>query len=136
MLKSTITGSFLVKDYDQALEFYTKKLGFVVVEDVPMGEDRWLTISLPGNHDCVLALHEAKSAEDMALVGKQFGSFPSLGIVTDDCIGDYQRMKALGVKFHGEPNVQPYGTGVMFEDLYGNMIYMNQEPDGQAGSQR
>jgi hypothetical protein len=106
-----------------------------VVEDAPIGDDRWLTISVPGNHDCVLALHEAKSKDDLALVGHQFGSFPLLGIVTDDCMGDYRRMKALSVKFLGEPNVQPYGTGVMLEDLYGNKIYLNQEPEGQNGSQ-
>ncbi len=46
------------------------------------------------------------------------------------CIGEYQRMKGLGVKFHGEPDVRPYGTGVMLEDLYGNRIFMNQEPRG------
>lgn len=130
MLKSKITGGLLVKNYDEALDFYTKKLGFVVVEDVPMGQDRWVTISLPGNHDCVLALHEAQSEDDLALVGNQFGSFPFLGIDTDDCMGDYQRMKAHGVKFKGEPDVRPYGTGVMLEDLYGNKIFMNQEPEG------
>ncbi len=130
MLKSKLTGGFLVKNFDEALEFYTKKLGFVVVEDVPFGEDRWVTITMPGNHDCLLALHEANNKEDLALVGKQYGSFPFLGIDTDDCMGDYQRMKALGVKFQGEPNIQPYGTGVMLEDLYGNKIYMNQEPTG------
>ncbi|MFL5588043.1 MAG: VOC family protein, partial [Ktedonobacteraceae bacterium] len=50
-----MTCGLLVKDYDEALDFYTKKLGFVVVEDVPLGEDRWVTISLPGNQDGVLA---------------------------------------------------------------------------------
>jgi len=118
----------LVKDYDEALDFYTKKLGFVVVEDVPIGEDRWVTITLPGNQDVVLALHEAHSQDDLALIGKQFGSFPLLGIDTDDCMGEYQRMKALGITFHGEPAVSPYGTGVMFEDLYGNKLFLNQEP--------
>jgi catechol 2,3-dioxygenase-like lactoylglutathione lyase family enzyme len=118
----------MVRRYDEAIDFYTKKLGFVIAEDVPMGDDRWVTITAPGNHDCLLALHEAKSESDQALVGRQFGTFPFLGLDTEDCIGDYQHMKALGVKFHGEPSVQPYGSGVMLEDLYGNKIYMNQEP--------
>jgi hypothetical protein len=48
--------------------------------------------------------------------------------VTDDCLGEYRRMKDAGVKFHGEPQAQPYGTGVLLEDLYGNKIYLNQEP--------
>jgi hypothetical protein len=83
---------------------------------------------LAGHGDCVLALHQAQSESDVALIGKQSGSFPFLGINTDDCIGDYRRMQTLGVTFHGEPKVQPYGTGVMFEDLYGNTIFLNQEP--------
>jgi hypothetical protein len=70
--------------------------------------------SLPGNQDGVLAL-----------IGKQSGSFPLLGIDTDDCMGEYQRMKALGITFHGEPAVSPYGMGVMFEDLYGNKLFLS-----------
>ena len=134
MLKKNMIAGILVKDFDEALDFYTKKLGFVVVEDFPMGTDRWLTISAPGNQDCVLALHEARNEVDQALVGKQMGSFPFLGIDSDDCVGDYERMKALGVKFNGEPEVRPYGTGVMLEDLYGNKIYLNQEPAQAAAS--
>jgi catechol 2,3-dioxygenase-like lactoylglutathione lyase family enzyme len=127
-------GSLLVKRFDEALAYYTGMLGFVVVEDVPMGPDlgeegdRWVTITRPGNRGFVLALHEAHSADDLALVGHQGGSFPLLGITTDDCLGEYARMKARGVTFRGEPAVQPYGTGVLLEDLYGNTLYLNQEP--------
>jgi hypothetical protein len=53
---------------------------------------------------------------------------------TNDCLGDYKRMKSLGVNFLGEPDVRPYGTGVLLEDLYGNKIYMNQEPVAQEVS--
>ena len=127
-MKKNLTFGLMVKSYDEAIDFYTKKLGFVVAEDIPMGDDRWVTITLPGNRDSIITLHEAKSDIDQALVGKQFGTFPYLGLETEDCIGEYQRMRTLGVKFRGEPNVQPYGTGVMLEDLYGNKIYMNQEP--------
>jgi hypothetical protein len=79
-------------------------------------------------------LHEARSEAEQALVGKQMGSFPFLGIATDDCLGDYKRLKARGVKFDGEPNVRPYGTGVMLEDLYGNKIFLNQEPAEAAAT--
>jgi catechol 2,3-dioxygenase-like lactoylglutathione lyase family enzyme len=118
----------LVKDYDQAIEFYTRKLGFIVAEDAPFGTQRWVTLRLPDEEQPTIALELAQSDEDRALVGKQAGSYPMFGIVTDDCLGEYRRMWETGVKFHGEPQVQPYGTGVMLEDLYGNKIYMNQEP--------
>ncbi len=134
MLKKNIIAGILVKNFDEALDFYTKKLGFVVAEDFSMGTDRWLTITAPGNQDCVLALHEARNEAEQALVGKQMGSYPFLGIATDDCISDYERMKALGVKFDGEPTTKPYGTGVLFEDLYGNKIYLNEEPAEAAAS--
>src|SRR5437764_14081032 len=88
MKKRTMTCCLLVKDYDQALDFYTKKLGFVVLEDLPFGEDRWVTITLPDNQDAVLAMHEARSEDDLVLVGRQSGSFPLLGIDTNDCIGE------------------------------------------------
>jgi catechol 2,3-dioxygenase-like lactoylglutathione lyase family enzyme len=128
-MKKNLIVSLLVKNFDEAIDFYTKKLGFRVAEDVPFGDDeRWVTITAPDNQDRVLALHEARRKDDQALLGKQGGSFPLLGIGTDDCIADYRRMKGLGVKFHGEPEVRFYGTGVMLEDLYGNKIFMNQEP--------
>jgi catechol 2,3-dioxygenase-like lactoylglutathione lyase family enzyme len=128
MAKNRLTFGLIVKDYEEAIDFYTQKLGFVVVEDVLLGHDRWVTIALPGQRECAIALHQAQSDSDMALIGKQFGSSPFLRLETDDCIGDYRRMQALGVTFHGEPEVQPYGTGVMFEDLYGNKLFLNQEP--------
>ena len=123
--------ALLVRDYDEAIQFYTQKLAFEVNEDAPFGEDRWVTLSLPGNRDVAVALHLAKSKEDQALIGRQAGSFPLFGFGTADCVKDYNRMKALGVKFHGEPQSAPWGTGVLFEDLYGNKIYINQEPSAQ-----
>jgi catechol 2,3-dioxygenase-like lactoylglutathione lyase family enzyme len=120
--------NLLVKNQDSAIEFYTRKLGFVVVEDVPFGPSRWVTLRLPDNEELTVAVNLAESDGDLALVGKQTGSQPLFGIVTDDCLTEYRRMKEAGVKFHGEPQVQPYGTGVMLEDLYGNKIYLNQEP--------
>jgi hypothetical protein len=117
----------LVKDQDSAIEFY-KKLGFVVIEDVPFGSTRWVTLRLPEDPVLSVALNRAESDSDKALVGKQAGSQPLFAIATDNCMDAYRRMKTAGVKFHGEPQVQPYGTGVMLEDLYGNKIYLNQEP--------
>jgi catechol 2,3-dioxygenase-like lactoylglutathione lyase family enzyme len=120
--------SVYVEDQDSAIEFYTQKLGLVLVEDVPFGRMRWVTLRFPDDEVVSLALNLAESEQDRALVGKQGGSQPFFAIVTDDCMREYRRMKSAGVTFHGEPKVEPYGTGVTLEDLYGNKIYMNQEP--------
>jgi len=118
--------SLLVRDYDAAINFYTEKLGFKVLDDAAFGDRRWVTLELPGDK-CTLALELAKDSSDSALVGKQAGSFPLLALDTVDCMDDYKTMKARGVKFHGEPEKGPWGTGVLFEDLYGNRLFLNQE---------
>ena len=120
--------TLFVHDYDETIAFYTQKLGFTVAEDVPFGDQRWVTLRLPGDDVMSIALHRADGKDEKALVGKQGGSAPLFGIVTDDCLGDYKKMKSAGVSFRGEPVVQPYGTGVTLQDLYGNDIYLNEEP--------
>lgn len=119
----------LVNDQDEAIAFYRDKLGFVVAEDVPFGPQRWVTLRAPDDQTVSISLNLASTDEDRRLVGKQGGSQPFLGIRVADCLGEHRRMRGAGVKFHGEPQVQPYGTGVMLEDLYGNKIYMNEEPE-------
>ena len=116
-----------VHDQDEALDFYTKKLGFEVAEDHKLGDYRWLLVCLPDNHEFSLNLDFAKSEEQKALVGRQAADLPLFSIETDDCMGDYRAMKARGVEFDGEPKTQPYGTGVLLRDLYGNRIYLNQD---------
>ena len=120
--------SLLVLDQDAAIEFYTRKLGFKLLEDKPFGEDRWITISLPKDSDLTLAVELAKTPDDKAIVGKQAGSHAFLALDTSDCIGDYTRMKAQGVKFLGEPQSGPWGTGVQCEDLHGNKLFISQQP--------
>jgi len=120
--------SVLVLDYDAAIEFYTQNLGFELIEDKAFGDNRWVTIALPKNRDLTLALELARTAEDKAVVGKQCGSHAFLALDTSDCLGNYTRMKDLGVKFLGEPQSGPWGTGVQLEDLYGNKIFLSQEP--------
>src|SRR5262249_39300068 len=115
----------LVRDYDDAVEFYTRKLGFEVLEDT-FGDRRWITLALPGDR-CTLALELARGPADLTLVGKQAGSFPLLARDTADCAGDYRTLKARGVAFQGEPASGPWGTGVLFEDLYGNKLFLSQE---------
>jgi len=127
-MKTLRLVSLLVRDYEEAIRFYTDKLGFTVSEDVTFGEDRWVVLGLPESREPGLALTLAQTEEDRAVVGHQAGSFPLFALGTDDCLGEYQRMKERGVIFHGEPQREPWGTGVLLEDLYGNKIYMNQEP--------
>jgi catechol 2,3-dioxygenase-like lactoylglutathione lyase family enzyme len=122
--------SLLVKDYDAAIQFYTQRLGFEVVEDAAFGDRRWITLSLPGSR-LALALELAKKPDDLAVVGKQAGGFPLLALDTVDCLGDFKTMQARGVTFHGEPATGPWGTGVLFEDLYGNKLFLSQEPQAQ-----
>ena len=116
-----------VHDQDEALDFYTKKLRFEVAEDHKLGDYRCLLVRLPDNHEFSLNLDFAKSEEQKALVGRQAADLPLFSVETDDCMGDYQAMKARGVEFDGEPKTQPYGTGVLLRDLYGNRIYLNQD---------
>ena len=119
--------SILVLDQTEAIEFYTKKLGFELLEDKSFGEGRWVTVGLPNHSDLTLALELAASAEDQSLVGRQAGSHALLALDTSDCLADYRRMKPLGVKFLGEPQSGPWGTGVQLEDLYGNKLFLSQE---------
>jgi catechol 2,3-dioxygenase-like lactoylglutathione lyase family enzyme len=127
-MKTLTVVGLVVRDYDEAIRFYTDKLGFTVSEDVTLGEDRWVVLSLPDSRQPGLALSLARMESDRAVVGNQAGSFPLFGLGTDDCLGEYRRMKERGVVFHGEPQSEPWGTGVLLEDLYGNTIYLNQEP--------
>jgi catechol 2,3-dioxygenase-like lactoylglutathione lyase family enzyme len=120
--------SLLVLDQDAAIEFYRNKLGFEVLEDQPFGESRWVTLGLPRNQGPALALELATANEDKALVGRQAGSHAFLALDTSDCVADYKRMKPLGVRFLGEPQSGPWGTGVQLEDLYGNKLFLSQEP--------
>lgn len=120
--------TLLVKDYDEAIEFYTRKLGFELIEDKTFGPGRWVTLSLPANRETALALELATDESDQSLVGRQAGSFPLLAIDTLDCLADFERLKSNDVKTHGEPQSGPWGTGVMVEDLYGNKFFLSQEP--------
>ena len=120
--------SLLVLDQDEAIEFYTRKLGFVVLEDKAFGESRWVTLGLPEQKDLVIALERAEGSRDKELVGKQAGSHALLAFDTSDCLGDYKRMKQLGVRFLSEPEAGPWGTGVRLEDLYGNKLFLSQSP--------
>lgn len=114
----------LVKDYDETIEFYTKKLGFEVSMDRKFGENqRWVSIKLPGS-SLELSLGLTKTSEDTVLAGKQGGKFPFLVIATSNFNETYQKLLLNGVEFIDKPKKNPWGTTVLFRDLYGNQILL------------
>jgi catechol 2,3-dioxygenase-like lactoylglutathione lyase family enzyme len=113
--------TILVHDYEEALKFYTEKLGFIKIQDNAFGEgNRWLTVAPPDQDDLEIVFVKADTPEKKELVGKQAASHVLLTLQTDDCYRDFEDMKRQGVNFLGEPTEQFYGTEVVFEDLYGN----------------
>ena len=114
--------TLLVKDQDEALKFYTEKLGFQKRQDVMLGPMRWVTVSPKGQSDLELTFVVADSEDKRTAVGKQAGDHVFFTVETDDCRKEYKALKVKGVKFYGKPEVQAYGIDVVFEDLYGNLF--------------
>lgn len=114
--------ALVVRDYDEAIAFYTQKLGFTLVEDTyqPEQEKRWVTVAPAGSSGATLLLARASTADQARFVGDQAGGRVFLFLETDDFWRDYQRMTAAGVSFVRPPSEASYGTVAVFEDLYGN----------------
>lgn len=114
--------SLLVKDYDEAIEFYTKKLGFTLLEDTSMTETkRWVLMAPKGSVECCLLLAKATDEQQQEKIGNQTGGRVFLFLHTDDFWRDYNSMFSAGVEFVREPKVETYGTVAVFKDLYGNL---------------
>jgi catechol 2,3-dioxygenase-like lactoylglutathione lyase family enzyme len=114
------TLALLVRDYDEAIAWFTRCLGFVLVEDIDMGGGkRWVTVRPSGGAGAALLLAKA-TGEQQAAIGRQAGGRVFLFLETDDFDGAYQRMTREGVTFRETPRSEPYGKVVVFEDLYGN----------------
>ncbi len=123
--------TLLVHDQDEALAFYTEKLGFRKLDDQRFGEGfRWLTIAAPGQQELALTLMRVDSDEMLSLVGRQAGHHVLLILDTDDFDADYQALRARDVTFLTEPQEQPWGRMVTFGDLYGNVIELMQRSAG------
>ena len=113
--------ALLVNDYDEAIAWYTRALGFDLVEDTDMGHGkRWVLLAPPGSTETRLLLAKANGDEQASRVGNQTGGRVFLLLHTDDFERDWQRMRAEGVRFREEPRQETYGTVAVFEDLYGN----------------
>ena len=109
-----------VRDYDEAIVFYTEQLGFELLEDTDLGDGkRWVRVR-PRGSDAAILLARAVTDEQRASVGRQAGGRVFAFIETDDCERDHRELLARGVKFVRPPIREPYGTVAVFEDLYGN----------------
>lgn len=112
--------TLVVENYDDAIEFYTKKLQFELVEDTDLGgEKRWVRIAPPNSIGSHLLLAKASNSEQFKSVGNQAGGRVFLFLQTNDFWRDYKFMKAKGVEFTEEPREEEYATVVVFKDLYG-----------------
>jgi catechol 2,3-dioxygenase-like lactoylglutathione lyase family enzyme len=117
--------TLVVRDYDEAISFFTESLGFDLIEDTPsidrQGRDkRWVLIAPPGSTGTRILLAKASNGEEASRIGNQTGGRVFLFLHTDDFWRDYRAMTAKGVKFVREPKEEEYGTVAVFEDLYGN----------------
>jgi len=117
--------ALVVRDYDEALAFFTQTLGFILIEDTVskdrLGEDkRWVLVRPPNSSGTSLLLARASTPEETSRIGNQTGGRVFLFLHTNDFWRDYREMTARGVKFREAPRQEAYGTVAVFEDLYGN----------------
>lgn len=113
--------TILVRDYDEAIAFYTNALRFSLIEDRALAEGkRWVVVAPPGSQEAGLLLAKASVPEQQSRIGNQTGGRVFLFLHTDDFWRDYHDMTARGVRFREEPRQEAYGTVAVFEDLYGN----------------
>lgn len=122
MRQSLVHVALIVRDYDEALDFYTGVLGFELIEDTyqPEQDKRWVVVSPPGSQGATLLLAKATKPEQQQAIGQQGAGRVFLFLNTDDFWRDFERLRERGVQFVREPAEQPYGWVAVFEDLYGN----------------
>ena len=123
MKQALVHIALVVRDYDEAIDFYVNKLKFELVEDTYQAEQdkRWVVVAPPGSKGASILLARVSKPEQFDFIGNQAGGRVFLFLNTDDFWRDYRRMVADGVEFAREPQVQDYGTVAVFKDLYGNL---------------
>lgn len=123
MRQSIVHVALVVRDYDEAINFYVNKLKFDLIQDIYQEEQnkRWVVVSPPGSKGVSLLLARASKEEQNIFIGNQTGGRVFLFLNTDDFWRDYKRMKEDGIHFVREPKEEEYGTVAVFEDLYGNL---------------
>lgn len=115
--------ALVVRDYDEAIAFYTQKLGFALVEDTyqPEQDKRWVVVKPQGDGQTSILLAKASNAHQRDYIGDQAGGRVFLFLQTDDFERDFDAYCKQGIHFVRPPKVAPYGTVAVFEDLYGNL---------------
>ena len=122
--------TLVVRNYDEALEFFTQKLGFHLLEDTPIPDNkRWLLVAPPHSRGAALLLAEADTPDQSHAIGNQTGGRVFLFLHTDDFWRDYKAYQSRGVRFVETPREEPYGTVAVFQDLYGNKWDLLQPAD-------
>ncbi len=123
MIQSIVHIALVVKDYDEAIAFYTKKLNFILIEDTyqPEQDKRWVVVAPPGSVGTTILLARASRSEQESFIGNQTGGRVFLFLNTDDFWRDYNEMLSKGIEFVREPKEQEYGMVAVFKDLYGNL---------------
>lgn len=138
MKQELVHIAIVVKDYDEAIEYYTKKLDFDLIEDTyqPEQDKRWVVVAPKGSKGCTLLLARASNPEQETFIGNQCGGRVFLFLNTDDFWRDYNTLVSRGVTFVREPKTQDYGIVAVFEDLYGNRWDLLQLNEGHRVYER
>jgi catechol 2,3-dioxygenase-like lactoylglutathione lyase family enzyme len=138
MIQSIVHIALVVKDYDEAIEFYTKKLHFTLIEDTYQQEQdkRWVVVAPPSSSGTTILLARASKPEQLSFIGNQAGGRVFLFLGTDDFWRDYNEMIAKGIVFVREPKEQSYGTVAVFKDLYENLWDLVQFKENHPIAQR
>lgn len=123
MKQSIVHIALVVRDYDEAIDFYTQKLGFTLLEDTyqPEQDKRWVVVAPPGSEGTSILLARASKEEQVPFIGNQAGGRVFLFLRTDDFWRDYDRMQSIGITFVRPPKEAEYGIVAVFKDLYGNL---------------
>ncbi|SMD32871.1 Catechol 2,3-dioxygenase [Reichenbachiella faecimaris] len=143
MKQSIVHIALVVRDYDEAIAFYTEKLNFELIEDTyqPEQDKRWVLVAPPGSIGTTILLAKASKPVQEEFIGNQTGGRVFLFLNTDDFWRDYKDMVAQGIEFIREPEEADYGTVAVFKDLYGNLwdlleLKSNQHPNQRTKSVR
>jgi len=126
--------ALVVKDYNEAIKFYTEKLDFNLLEDTKIDEEkRWVVIAPNGAKECSLLLAKAANEQQMASIGNQTGGRVFLFLFTDNFQQDYEKLVKRNVQFVRPPTKYDYGTVAVFKDLYGNLWDLLEPTSGNKG---